>query len=43
MEGLSAKFEEEIEFYHLEDVCMCVCGVRMFTVKAIAAAGTQIL
>lgn len=39
MEGLSAKFEEEIEFCHLED--QCVCGVRMFTVKGIAA--TQIL
>lgn len=24
-EGLSAKFEEEIEFYYLEDVCVCVC------------------
>ena len=24
-EGLSAKFEEELEVYHLEDVCVCVC------------------
>lgn len=43
MEVLYAKFEEEIEFCHLEDMCLClcVCGVRMFTVKEMAA--TQIL